>query len=306
MKKDGKKKNLWSLQRQKSVYGYLFVAPFLIGLICIFFPMLFKTIQFSFSDIVIGENGYKTEFVGWSHYNQILFVDPYYIRQVLDSLYSLVTDTAVILIYSLFMATLLSRDIKGRGIIRVVMFLPVIIATGIIDRADNISAQVLSSSVLSSAGNAAQGMFSSFDIETLIYSLQLGDGFVEFIVGVINNMYSIITRSGVQMLIFLAGLQSISPAIYESATVEGATWWESFWKITFPMITPMLIVNTVYTVVDSFTAYSNTLMSRIFSTISNGSYSIASAMSLLYFIVLSIILMIIILVMNRMVFYENR
>ena len=271
-----------------------------------FFPMLIKTIQFSFSNINIGTDGYKMEFVGWTHYNQILFVDPYYIRQMLESLSSLVTDTAVILIYSLFMATLLSREIKGRGVIRAIMFLPVIIATGIIDRADNISAQVLSSSVLSSAGDAAQGMFSSFDIESLIYSLQLGDGFVDFIVGVINNMYSIITRSGVQMLIFLAGLQSISPAIYESATVEGATWWESFWKITFPMITPMLIVNTVYTVVDSFTAYSNTLMSRIFSTISTGSYSVASAMSLLYFIVLSVILMIIILIMNRMVFYENR
>lgn len=300
------KKSLWSLQRQKSVYGYLFVSPFLIGLICIFSPMLIKTIQFSFSEIQVGTDGYGMEFVGWEYYNQILFVDPYYIRQMLDSLGSLITDTAVILIYSLFMATLLSREIKGRGAIRAIMFLPVIIATGIIDRADNISAQVLSSSVLSASGSNAQQMFSSFDIEHLIYSLQLGDGFVEFIVGVINNMYVIITRSGVQMLIFLAGLQSISPAIYESATVEGATWWESFWKITFPMITPMLIVNTVYTVVDSFTAYSNTLMSRIFSTITNGAYSVASAMSLLYFIVLSVILTIIILVMNRMVFYENR
>ena len=160
MKKSGKKKSLWSLQRQKSVYGYLFVAPFLIGLICIFSPMLIKTIQFSFSNINIGTDGYKMEFVGWTHYNQILFVDPYYIRQMLESLSSLVTDTAVILIYSLFMATLLSREIKGRGVIRAIMFLPVIIATGIIDRADNISAQVLSSSVLSSAGDAAQGMFS--------------------------------------------------------------------------------------------------------------------------------------------------
>ena len=300
------KKSLWSLQRQKSLYGYLFVSPFLIGLICIFSPMLIKTIQFSFSELQVGTDGYGMEFVGWEYYNQILFVDPYYVRQMLDSLGSLITDTAVILIYSLFMATLLSREIKGRGVIRAIMFLPVIIATGIIDRADNISAQVLSSSVLSTSGSNAQEMFSSFDIESLIYSLQLGDGFVEFIVGVINNMYVIITRSGVQMLIFLAGLQSISPAIYESATVEGATWWESFWKITFPMITPMLIVTTVYTVVESFTAYSNTLMSRIFSTIANGAYSLASAMSLLYFIVLSVILMIIILVMNRMVFYENR
>ena len=73
MKKSGKKKSLWSLQRQKSVYGYLFVAPFLIGLICIFSPMLIKTIQFSFSNINIGTDGYKMEFVGWTHYNQMPF-----------------------------------------------------------------------------------------------------------------------------------------------------------------------------------------------------------------------------------------
>ena len=302
---NNRKKGVWSLQRRKSLCGYVFVLPFLIGLISIFAPMLFKTIQFSFSEIQMGENGYSTVSAGWKYYQQILFVDPQYVRQLLDSLSGLLTDTAVILIYALFMATLLSRDIRGRGVFRAIRFLPVIIATGIIDRADSISAQVLSGSVISSAGDTSGGMFSSFDIEALILSLQLGDGFVEFIVGIINNMYSIITRSGVQLLIFLAGLQSISPAIYESATVEGATWWESFWKITFPMITPMLIVNTVYTVVDSFTAYNNTLMSRIFETISKGAYSLGSAMSLMYFVVLAVLLAIVIAVMNRMVFYEN-
>ena len=300
-----KKKPLWSLQRQKSVYGYVFMIPFIIGMISVFIPMLIKTVQFSFSDIEMGTDGYSLVNVGLKYYNKILFEDPYYVRQLLDSLSSLLVDTAIILIYALFMATLLSRDIKGRGAFRAIMFLPVIIATGIIDRADNISAQVLSSSVLSSAGDTAQGMFTSFDIESLILSLQLGDGFVDFIVGVINDMYGIITRSGVQLLIFLAGLQSISPAIYESATVEGATWWESFWKITFPMITPMLIVNTVYTVVNSFTAYDNTLMSRIYSIISDTDYSLGSAMSLLYFVVLAVVLAIVIGIMNRMVFYEN-
>jgi len=300
-----KRKPLWSLQRQKSLYGYVFVIPFIVGMISIFIPMLVKTVQFSFSDIEMGTDGYTLVDVGLKYYNKILFEDPFYVRQMLESLSSLLVDTAIILIYALFMATLLSRELKGRGVFRAIMFLPVIIATGIIDRADSISAQVLSSSVLSSAGDTAQGMFTSFDIETLILSLQLGDGFVEFIVGVINNMYGIITRSGVQLLIFLAGLQSISPAIYESATVEGATWWESFWKITFPMITPMLIVNTVYTVVDSFTAYDNTLMSRIYSVISGTDYSLGSAMSLLYFVVLSVVLAIVIGIMNRMVFYEN-
>ncbi|MBQ8752245.1 MAG: sugar ABC transporter permease [Clostridia bacterium] len=300
-----KRKPLWSLQRQKSLYGYVFVIPFIVGMISVFIPMMIKTVQFSFSDIEMGTEGYTLVDAGLKYYNKILFEDPFYVRQLLDSLSSLLVDTAIILIYALFMATLLSRDIKGRGAFRAIMFLPVIIATGIIDRADSISAQVLSSSVLSSAGDTAQGMFTSFDIETLILSLQLGDGFVEFIVGVINDMYGIITRSGVQLLIFLAGLQSISPAIYESATVEGATWWESFWKITFPMITPMLIVNTVYTVVDSFTAYDNTLMSRIYSVISGTDYSLGSAMSLLYFVVLAVVLAIVIGIMNRMVFYEN-
>ncbi len=300
-----KRKPLWSLQRQKSLYGYVFVIPFIVGMISVFIPMMIKTVQFSFSDIEMGTEGYTLVDAGLKYYNKILFEDPFYVRQLLDSLSSLLVDTAIILIYALFMATLLSRDIKGRGAFRAIMFLPVIIATGIIDRADSISAQVLSSSILSSAGDTAQGMFTSFDIETLILALQLGDGFVEFIVGVINDMYGIITRSGVQLLIFLAGLQSISPAIYESATVEGATWWESFWKITFPMITPMLIVNTVYTVVDSFTAYDNTLMSRIYSVISGTDYSLGSAMSLLYFVVLAVVLAIVIGIMNRMVFYEN-
>lgn len=304
--KGRRKKALWTLQRQKNLYGYIFIAPFLLGLICIFIPMLSKTVEFSFADIVIGTDGYKLAGAGWEYYKQALFVDPYFVRQMLESLSSLVLDTVIILIYSLLMATLLSRDIKGRGFIRAVMFLPVIIATGIIDRADTISATVLSNSVLSSAGDASTGMFSSFDLENLILSLQLGDGFVEMIVGIINNMYSIITRSGVQMLIFLAGLQSISPAIYESATVEGATWWESFWKITFPMITPMLIVNTVYTVVDSFTSYGNELMNRIYTLINGASYSLASAMSLVYFAVLSVVLVVVIGIMNRMVFYENR
>ncbi|MDD4413757.1 MAG: sugar ABC transporter permease [Oscillospiraceae bacterium] len=300
------KKALLTLERQRNLYGYIFVIPFLIGLICIFLPMLIKTIGFSFSDIKINGDGYMLKNVGLKHYNEVLFVDPYFVRQMLGSLSSLVVDTAIILIYSLFISTLLSREIKGRGLIRAIMFLPVIIATGIIDRADSISAAVLSNSVLSSAGDASVGLFTSFDIENLIMSLQLGSGFVDVIVGVINNMYSIITKSGVQILIFLAGLQSISPAIYESATVEGATWWESFWKITFPMITPMLIVNTVYTVVDSFTSYNNELMSRIFNLINGASYSTASSMSLLYFAVLSVVLAIIIAVMNRMVFYENR
>ena len=301
----GKGKRKQALHRKRNLYGYVFLSPFIIGLIVIFIPMFFRTIQFSFNDIVITEQSFRLDYTGTEFFNKILFIDPDYIRQLVTSLSELLTNTAIILIYSLFMATLLSREIPGRGIIRAIMFLPVIIATGIIDQIDTISASVTVDNLAATA-TAEQGLFSNFDIQSLIGSLQLSTGMIDIIASVINNMYAIITKSGVQLLIFLAGLQSISPAIYESATVEGATWWESFWKITFPMITPMLVVNTVYTVVDSFTSYSNVLMKRIYNLVLSGEYSVASAMSLIYFVIMIAILAVVVGLINRKVYYESR
>ena len=138
-------------------------------------------------------------------------------------------------------------------------------------------------------------------------SIQIGTSTIEWITSLVNNIYDIVNRSGVQMLIFLAGLQSISPAIYESCYMEGASAWETFWKITFPMISPMILVNTIYTIIDSFTSADNAVMQTI-QTVYNASGRMTEsvAMSWIYFLIVILILAVIAGILSAFVFYQRR
>ena len=137
--------------------------------------------------------------------------------------------------------------------------------------------------------------------------MKVGTEIVDYVVTAINNIYDIVNRSGVQMLIFLAGLQSISPAIYESCQIDGASSWETFWKITFPMISPMILVNGVYTIIDSFTTDSNSVMKFIANkyTQTNGNV-ISSAMSWVYFLIVMLIVGIVAAIFSSVVFYQKK
>jgi ABC-type sugar transport system permease subunit len=145
------------------------------------------------------------------------------------------------------------------------------------------------------------------DIERLFMNMRVGTELVEYVVAAVNNIFNIVNRSGVQMLIFLAGLQSISPAIYESCEIDGATAWETFWKITFPMISPMILVNTVYTVIDSFTASSNRVMTFIANIYNEADGNvIGSAMSWMYFLLVILIIAVVSAIVSAFVFYQRR
>ena len=101
----------------------------------------------------------------------------------------------------------------------------------------------------------------------------------------IDAIYDIIMASGIQIIVFLTGLQSISPSLYEAADVEGCSAWESFWKITFPMVSPLLLVNCIYTIIDFFMKNDNTVMEHI-NTVMYGTqmdFGAASAESWIYF-----------------------
>jgi len=201
----------------------------------------------------------------------------------------------------------------GRTLFRAIFFIPVILSTGIIEEIDanNALMQFMEGSGGVSMGgeeasNAANNIISSMDIQKLFENMQIGQGLVDYVVGIVNDIYNIVNRSGVQMLIFLAGLQSISPAIYESCTMEGATAWETFWKITFPMISPMILVNSIYTVIDSFTSRSNSVMVLIGEVYDGGSQEIATAMSWMYFLLVLVILSLVALLISSYVFYQRR
>jgi ABC-type sugar transport system permease subunit len=156
--------------------------------------------------------------------------------------------------------------------------------------------------------SASDQIISALDIQKLLSSMQVGAGLVDLVVEWVNNIFSIVNRSGVQMLIFLAGLQSISPAIYESCQIDGATAWETFWKITFPMISPMILVNAVYTVIDSFTSESNSIMAFIDSVYSGvtGGQVVSSAMSWVYFLIVIVIVLVVAAICSAFVFYQRR
>ena len=109
------------------------------------------------------------------------------------------------------------------------------------------------------------------------------------------------------MLIFLAGLQSISPAIYEACRIDGATAWETFWKITFPMISPMILVNAVYTIIDSFTTESNVVMTFISSVYEKPDGDVlSSAMSWIYFLIVIGIIALFAGIFSSVVFYQRK
>jgi ABC-type sugar transport system permease subunit len=301
---------VFDLTTRRNLMGYWFVLPFIIGLFCIYFPALIEAFRFSVSDIIKESGSYHlqpTGHNGWGHYYNALVVDPEFIRGIWESASSMLLNVVIIIIYSLIMATVLNRNISGKGFYRAMLFLPVIVSTGIIASAENFS--VVNTSVENiAAGSAASagGVFSAFDIEILLMSLNINETLTEIVVTAIGNLYNIVTCSGVQLIIFLAGLQSISPAIYESATIDGATWWEGFWKITIPMISPLILVNTVYTIVDSFTQYGNTVMDAIYKLIGSGYYESASARSFLYLAVVGVLIAIVVPLINKFVFYENK
>ena len=308
-----KKKKPASLDAKKARAGWIFVLPFVIGFIILYIPMLIKSIEFSFSEIHVERTGgYTLEFIGFENYSDAIFSDANFIRTLTESLQQLVFDVPVIVIFGLFMAIMLNQKMIGRAVFRAILFIPVILTTGLIDQIDqgNAAMNYMSTGGIDGAAEA-EGMISVQDITNLLGNMTVGSELVSFVVGLVNNIFDIVNRSGVQMLIFLSGLQSISPAIYESCKMDGATGWETFWKITFPMISPMILVNTVYTVIDSFTSESNTVMQYItrvynYETQSLRPRELSSAMSWLYFLIVLLMIGLVALILSAFVFYQRR
>ena len=301
-----------SLDKRKARNGWFFVLPFVVGLLVLYLPIILDSICFSFFEIVIVRGGgYVLEFKGIQFYSDAFMKDAKFTTTLLSGIQQLFVDTPMILIFSLFIAVILNQKMLGRAAFRAIFFIPVVLSTGLMETIN--AGDLLSGSMGAegggmsdgTGGNTASEIVSAMDIERLFQNVKIGSGLVEYVTGAVNSIFDIVNRSGVQMLIFLAGLQSISPSIYEASSIEGATSWETFWKITFPMISPMILVNAVYTIIDSFTSQSNVVMSYI-SGLYEGNKGLATAMSWIYFIVIMAIIGLFALIASSFVFYQKR
>ena len=310
-----KRRKIASLERRKARAGWIFVLPFIIGMVLIYLPLIFQSIQISFTEIKILQGGnYIFEGVGFKHYTDAFLADPEFVQILIQGLTTLAFDVPAILIFSLFMAIMLNQKMAGRALFRSIFFVPVVISVGVIETLlSNAAMTSYYEEGVGAAGeegvNQSANLVSSMDLQALFANMKIGTELVDYIVSIINNIYGIVNRSGVQMLIFLSALQSISPAIYESSKIDGATGWETFWKITLPMISPMILVNGVYTVIDSFTTKANPVMNYIGNTVYAGTrneHHLATAMYWIYFLIVMLLVGLVAAICSAFVFYQRK
>jgi len=309
-----KRRKIVSLDKKKAKVGWLFVLPFVLGFIIIYLPIIFDSIKYSFTEIrYLQTGGYSLTFVGFANYQEAL-LDSSFIRVLTSGMQQLVFDTPAIVIFSLFMAVLLNQNMFGRAAFRAIFFVPVILCTGLIEQIDQSNQLIQYMEDTSSGIDTGTGQDSvtqivnAADLSFLFTNMQVGTEITSYVLNLINNIYGVINRSGVQMLIFLAGLQSISPAIYESCSIDGASAWETFWKVTLPMVSPMILVNTVYTVIDSFTSESNQVMTFIANTYGSDvkGQVVSSAQAWIYFLLVLALIGLVAALLSAFIFYQRR
>lgn len=308
-----KRRRAASLDKRKARGGYLFVLPFILGLILIYFPVIIDSFRYSLSSMTFQDGAFKITFIGLDNYQEALFVDTSYVKTLMGGIQSLIVDIPAIVIFSLFIAVILNQKVLGRAVFRTIFFIPVICATGIME---SIAAATSSyndyiadqgQSINTGALESGGFQMNAEKITQLFENMKIGTELADFVVGAVNRISGIIDRCGVQMLILLAALQSISPSIYESCSIDGATTWETFWKITLPMISPMILVSAVYTVIDSFTSESNQVMAYINKKYSEADgNTLSAAMAWMYFGIIILIVMVVVAVMQAYVFYQRR
>lgn len=283
-----------TLTTRQSLTGLCFTAPFIIGFLMFFFKPLLQSFIFVFSKVRVSLDGYGTEFIGLDNIEYLFTKDANFATNLVESMVNLLWQMPVIVVFSLFFAIILNQKFKGRIVMRAIFFLPVIIASGLvmqIIQSDAAAGAALSGSVVS-AGNTSN----SDVLRELLINTGLGDKFVNAITTVTDSLFTLTWKTGIQMIIFLAGLQSVPASLYEAASVEGASGWESFWKITLPMLTPILQLTIVYSIVDNFTDTKNKVMTQVMSNARLVRYGWTAAMSWIYFLIIAVVLAIVFIV----------
>ena len=310
------KKARISYEKKKGLYGYGFIAIWIVGVIYMFIIPIIQSAYYSMCqtelittlDMALQKGmssvGIYTEWNNFGNYQEVLFRNQDYLPKLTESLSSMVPQVIMVMIFSLFIALLLNQKFRGRTFARAVFFLPVLVATGPViavikgDIADN--------------GVAGAEQFSALFQTDLVDELlsflgiyNLSEQLTDTIQTITSDIFNLIWSAGIQILIFLAALQQIPTSAKEAASMEGATGWEFFWKITFPMISPMILANLIYTVIDTFVDSENPVMQLVIGKSRELQYGQSAAMAWVYFLIVAVALAIIVAIVSRFVFYEN-
>lgn len=289
---------------KRNIAGFLFVLPWIIGLLLFFIQPLVLLFRLAFTNMVFDEtSGYILEPLGslFENFKYIFTKDAYFSTYLFGSLGNLLYEVPFIILFSLFSAVILNQKFHGRTAFRVIFFLPVVIGCGLIMNV----IQATTDQVTMTAQDETS-LFNVTGLVDMLLMTGLPEQLVSIITTLVTNVADLVWKSAIQILVFLVALLSIPQSHYEVAKVEGAKAWETFWKVTFPTVTPYVLALTVYTIIDSFTNVDNKVLKYIVS-VSNTQikYSRAAAMSWIFFVLILLIVLIVFIAFKPFVFQRN-
>lgn len=291
------KKRLFHItyERARQEKGWFFVFPFLFGFALFFFLPAIQSVIYSFSTVNIGED---PVYVGWKHYLFLLNKNPQFKTDMIATFQTLIPQVVIIIFFSLFVAVILNQKFFGRVVVRALFFLPVIITAGAV-------MMLMRSQIFADTGNVSNVyLFKSTALRDMLLRSGFSGELVFQITSYVNSIFTYTWKSGVQILLFLAGLQGVPKMYYEAASVEGASAWDSFWKITLPLISPVLFTNVIYTIVDTFTDTENPVLKSIYTSITKDhQFGLGASQAWMYFIVIAIVVTIVFLFIGRRTTY---
>jgi len=300
-----KEKLALTLEGKNAVAGYLFILPFLIGFIAFMFFPIIESLRMVFSGVSLDLEHHKfaLTFTGLENLKRVLAIDAEFNRFLTEEILRMVLIVPAVIIFSLFIALLLNQEFRGRGAVRAIFFLPVILSSGIMIGLETNNALLNSMEEIIKESNLLKTSITGV-LEEILVTEGAASDFMKYIFDIVNKIYDIAMASGIQIIIFLSALQTIPPSMFEAAKIEGASSWECFWKITFPMVSSLILVNIVYSVVDFFIRTDNSVMNKINQAmIKLMEFGFATAMAWVYFLSVIIIIGIAMGLISRKVYY---
>ncbi len=289
-----------TMRSRNARHGVLFILPFIIGFLVFMAKPLIESLIMSFQEVNLGQ---ENTFIGLDNYKYAFGGDPYFNQRLVEEIPRMLINSIATLVLSFVIAVILNQDFKGRTLARAIFFLPVILSSGVLPGIESQNEFYNMMQGISDQVADASGVNLSAALQDLLSVSGVGGGVFDVLFQMIDAIYDIVMASGIQIIVFLSGLQAISPSLYEAADVEGCTAWEAFWKITFPMVSPLLLVNAIYTIIDFFMKNDNRVMERINELMQRLEFGHVSAMYWIYFAVALAFIGIATLIISRGVHY---
>ncbi len=288
-----KRKKQGGIEALKSRYGVYFVLPWCIGLVIFFVIPLLQSIYDSFADVSIQAEGLQATFVGLENYRYIFTGDAKYTQNIGEALSSFAYSFPLIIVLSLVLAVVLNGRFHGRTFYRSLYFTPVIIASGsVITLLLTISTTDVDS--MGGSGSLAQVI----RVDDVLDMLGLPTAISTYLNIAVSSIMNLLWKCGIQIVLFIAGMQSVPELYYEVARVEGATTWETFWFVTVPSLLRVLLLVAVFTAIELMTDAGNAVMRGAYTFLESQRYGVGNAMLWFYFVVVSLILGVVLLLFS--------